>query len=915
VVDVAERVTKVRLVAEVSEFEKGMLAAARATQQVGAEGEKLAQKRQAFEQLGRGLVVTGTALTAVTALSVKAAMDWESAWAGVTKTVDGSDAELAKVEEGLRSLTSVLPASHDEIAAVAEAAGQLGIQTPNVVAFTRTMIDLGETTNLSANDAATAIARFTNIMGTSQDEVSNLGSALVGLGNNYATTESEILEMSMRLAGAGKQIGLSEGDVLGLATALSSVGIEAEAGGSAMSKVMIDIASSVEEGGDRLELFAKTAGVSADTFAQKWKSDPAAALSLFVKGLANAESQGTSTLGVLSELGITEVRMRDALLRSASAADQFSGAMSDGNQAFEENNALTLEAAKRYETVESKLAIAGNAVRDAAIDFGEVFLPAVSGAASALTEFAGFMGDLPDPVQGIIGVLTAAVGVIALTGGAALLAVPKIAEFKIALETLGLSMRTIGLVGGGAILALTALVTVVGSVAAAQAAAEQKAQSYADTLAEGTQKVTRATREAVAESLTADQAFLWLSQGSLADNAETLGLSIATVADAISGNADALDTVNAAIKRGIEEGSKPMKDANLEAYDAAVLLQSGIEGEIGALDKAAEIARMKEEATRDGVEATESSAEAYQTEADAVTDLSSQLSGLIDTINEANGVGQDAVTANARYQSALEGLTDQVEKNGSSLDQATAAGAANAASLADVAGAAQNAASAQYEQDQATMSAEEATQKYVATLTTQRQKFIDAAVAAGYSKDEVVKLADQVFRLPSAKEIKVLAETAEAQQKIDRLVINNSGRRITITADVNYQSAGGFTVTPNAAGGLYEGGIKTFAGGGFEPGIYPHRPGGIHKFAEEYAEGYVSMDPARRTKSYGVWQAIGDRMGFTSQQQSAPIDVSGLMDGMRIRGEISLGDGLSGFIEGQLVRAFPSSGSLRSQLP
>src|SRR3546814_684213 len=215
-----------------------MAEAADKTRKTGSEVEKLAQKKEAFETLGRAALGLGAVMTAASALSVKAAMDWESAWAGVTKTVEGTPSQLAEVEQGLRDLTSVLPASHEEIAAVAEAAGQLGIQTENVVAFTRTMIDLGETTNLSANDAATSLARFMNIMGTSQDQVSNLGSAIVGLGNNYATTESEILEMSLRLAGAGKQIGLTEGDVLGLATALSSVGIEAEAGGSAMSKVI-----------------------------------------------------------------------------------------------------------------------------------------------------------------------------------------------------------------------------------------------------------------------------------------------------------------------------------------------------------------------------------------------------------------------------------------------------------------------------------------------------------------------------------------------------------------------------------------------------------------------------------------------------------------------------------------------------
>ena len=794
------RVVKTRLTVEVSDYEKGMLAAARATMVVGSEADKLAQKKQAFEQLGRGLVVTGAALTAVTALSVRAAMGWESAWAGVTKTVEGTPEQLARVEEGLRSLTSVLPASHDEIAAVAEAAGQLGIETPNVVAFTRTMIDLGETTNLSANDAATAIARFTNIMGTSQDQVSNLGSAIVGLGNNYATTESEILEMSMRLAGAGNQIGLSEGDVLGLATALSSVGIEAEAGGSAMSKVMIDIASSVEEGGERLEMFAKVAGVSADSFSQKWKSDPAAALSLFVKGLANAEAQGSSTIGVLTELGITEVRMRDALLRSSAAADDFSKAMADGNAAFDENNALTLEAAKRYETVESKIAIAGNAVRDAAINFGQVFLPAVGAASDAVTEFAGFMGDLPDPVQGIIGILATVAGAIALTGGAALLAVPKIAEFKVALQTLNISLQKVGWVGGGAILALTAMVTAIGAVASAQAEARAKAEAYADTLEKGTHRVTEATRELIATRITDKEDFLNLAgYASMAESADKLGISLSVVRKAIEGDADALEELDAKTQKAVDSYNF-FDNASISAQSSAQSLRQEVEKETGALGQAAQLAREKAEATRDSGDAAESAAEAYQDEAGAVSELHDELSSLIDTINEANGVAQDAISANAGYQSALAGIADEVERqkaayeevNGTiegfnlSLDRNTESGSANADMLQDVAGKAQDAAAAQFEQDKATMSSKDAADKYYETLQSQREAFIESASAAGFNREEVVKLADEVFALPDAKTMTILAETDTAEEKLRLLkqrldaIPDNTYKRVTL---------------------------------------------------------------------------------------------------------------------------------------
>lgn len=168
---------------------------------------------------------------------VKSAMSWESAFAGVKKTNDevvDSNGNVvysyADLESGLRGLTAQLPASHEEIAGVAEAAGQLGIKTQDVVSFTKTMIDMGESTNLSAEDAATAIAKIANITGLTSDEYQRFGSSVVALGNNFATTESDIVSMANRLAASGTLAGLTNQEILGLATAMSSVGIEAEAG-------------------------------------------------------------------------------------------------------------------------------------------------------------------------------------------------------------------------------------------------------------------------------------------------------------------------------------------------------------------------------------------------------------------------------------------------------------------------------------------------------------------------------------------------------------------------------------------------------------------------------------------------------------------------------------------------------------
>lgn len=188
--------------------------------------------------LGNTMTVGVTApIVAGVGAVVKSAMSWESAFAGVKKTNDevvDSNGNVvysyADLESGLRGLTAQLPASHEEIAGVAEAAGQLGIKSQDVVSFTKTMIDMGESTNLSAEDAASAIAKIANITGLTSDEYQRFGSSVVALGNNFATTESDIVSMANRLAASGTLAGLTNQEILGLATAMSSVGIEAEAG-------------------------------------------------------------------------------------------------------------------------------------------------------------------------------------------------------------------------------------------------------------------------------------------------------------------------------------------------------------------------------------------------------------------------------------------------------------------------------------------------------------------------------------------------------------------------------------------------------------------------------------------------------------------------------------------------------------
>nr|DAW53865.1 MAG TPA: minor tail protein [Caudoviricetes sp.] len=346
-------------------------------------GNKISQVGQTVSGFGSALTRGVTApIVAGAGLVVKAAIDYESAFAGVKKTVDETATVSYKnLSDGIRQMAKELPASAVEIANVAEVAGQLGIKAEDILSFSRTMIDMGESTNLSAEEAATAIAKVANIMGLTSEDYSRFGASVVDLGNNFATTEKDIVMMANRLAAGGKLAGLTAPEILGLATAMSSVGIEAEAGGTAMTQTLTAIGNAVslttKDSADDLALIAKVAGTTSEEFQQAWKEKPAEALQSFIKGLNTAREKGANMDAILMKLGMTGVRQGNMLKSLALSSDKMSAAVARSNQAWKENTALTNEANKRYETTESQLKMFRNQLTDIAIEFGGPLIKAL----------------------------------------------------------------------------------------------------------------------------------------------------------------------------------------------------------------------------------------------------------------------------------------------------------------------------------------------------------------------------------------------------------------------------------------------------------------------------------------------------------------------------------------------------------
>lgn len=383
----------------------------------GAMEKSFYNTSKGMQGLGKAMMPVTLAVGAGVAASIKSYSNLETALVKVRKTTDLSNKEFAKFSDDIVKMSRRIPESAENIAKVAETAGQLGVSKEHLVDFTETMVKMGTATNMSAEDAATAAARFAAITGMREKDYGRLGSTVVALGNNFATTESEIMEMGLRLAGTAHQIGMTESSTMSLAAAMSSVGIQAEAGGSAMSKIMTKINRSVFDGGKNLQNYANVAGVSADKFASVWRSEPAKALAMVAKGLDDVNKSGGNVDAVLDSLNIKGIREVDTMKRLSGAHELLSRSIDLGAEAWKKNEALNKEAAAAYQTFASKVQILKNALVEVGKAVAVNVLPALNPILDKVTDLAHRFADADGGTQKFILKLVgfaAAIGPVAL---------------------------------------------------------------------------------------------------------------------------------------------------------------------------------------------------------------------------------------------------------------------------------------------------------------------------------------------------------------------------------------------------------------------------------------------------------------------------------------------------------------------
>lgn len=356
----------------------------------------LTQMESGFSRIGRGAGQVGAGLSRIGTVAagvavgglttvVKTAIDFESAFSAVRKTVEATPAELDELNEAFRQMARETGIAFTEFSRIGAVAGALNVPTESIDEFALAISKASVATGLSVDSLADSTGRLGTILKLDASTYDTFLSTLVELGNKGASTEAEILEITKRFAATGKQAGLTEAQILGLSSAISSLGVEPEAAGSALSRIMTNFITETANASDKAKTFADVAGVSFKDFAKTVEDDTLGAVLQFVEALGGLDK--LERFKLLKEAGITNVRDRNAILLFSDGIGEVNRQLGIAQDEWGKTDALEKEFAERQKTVAQQLNIVKTNLQDVANTIGSELLPVIADASKDFVNF------------------------------------------------------------------------------------------------------------------------------------------------------------------------------------------------------------------------------------------------------------------------------------------------------------------------------------------------------------------------------------------------------------------------------------------------------------------------------------------------------------------------------------------------
>jgi len=346
------------------------------TQSLAHAGAQIKNVGSNMRQAGYGLTLgLTTPIVGLGSAVLRSSIQFEDAFTGIKRTTEATPEQFNAIRESILALSQQIPVTAVDLAQIGEIGGQLNISPDAMMPFIETVARLGSTTKLSFEAAGTTLGKFSSLLQMPQADFERFGSTLSRIGDITIGDERSVANLASQLVGAGRVANMTAADIIGLAGGLTQLGIRPERAGTAFSKVINDMGTAVLTGGVELQMFAETAGVSAEQFAATWRGNAADAVLLFVSGLQTLFAEGANVAPRLDDLGFSAARTGDTLRRAAVAGDTMSSILARARQEWQENVKLQQESALRFGTTSSQMQVAANKANVVAIALGDQLTP------------------------------------------------------------------------------------------------------------------------------------------------------------------------------------------------------------------------------------------------------------------------------------------------------------------------------------------------------------------------------------------------------------------------------------------------------------------------------------------------------------------------------------------------------------
>lgn len=363
-----------------SSLKKSCLAAAKDVNTLSASVQKVSGK--AAKAMA---TATSAAITAITVDAAKKAIEFEGTMADVAKVVDGLRDENGaftksyyEMSDALLNMSKSIPMTADALGQIMASAGQAGIASEDLTAFTETAAKMGVAFDTTAEQAGEWMATWRTALNLSQTQVTALGDQLNYLGNTTSENALKLSEVVTRVGALGQTAGLSAGEVAALAASMP--GVTAEISATGIKSMMIAMTAGASATSKQAAVLQQL-GFTASDMANRMQTDAKGAI-IDLLGAIKQLPAAEQTAALSQYFGKESVSSIAPLLKNLGYLQQQFAKVGD---ATAYSGSMEAEYAVRADTTANKLQLMQNKLAVLQVQIGNKILPYVNDALDDLS--------------------------------------------------------------------------------------------------------------------------------------------------------------------------------------------------------------------------------------------------------------------------------------------------------------------------------------------------------------------------------------------------------------------------------------------------------------------------------------------------------------------------------------------------